>query len=72
VRPILHIPKTVGKVQGMVMCRFPGKTLSPASVDFVAQKGATTAADRRLLAERFPEFRTTTVREGLGYLGRAR
>lgn len=72
-RPILHIPKPVGKVQGAVMQYFPGRPLTPAAVDFVAQEGAVTDADRALLAERFPEFRTTPAREGLGsYLGRGR
>jgi NADH dehydrogenase len=64
-RPILHIPKPVGRLQGAVMYHFPGRPLSPEAVDFVAQEGAVTDAERRLLAERFPEFRTTPVREGL-------
>jgi NADH dehydrogenase len=67
-RPILHIPKTVGKVQGAIMQRLPGRPLSPAAVDFVSQAGAATEADRRLLAERFPDFRTTPLRRGLSYL----
>jgi hypothetical protein len=70
IRPILHIPKPVGRLQGAVMYRFPGRPLSSGAVDFVAQEGAVTEADRRLLAERFPEFRATPVREGLqSYLG---
>jgi uncharacterized protein YbjT (DUF2867 family) len=68
-RPILRIPKKIGKVQGAVMQRFPGRPLSPDAVDFVAQEGAVSEADRRLLAERFPEFRTTPLSEGLRYLG---
>ncbi len=38
-RPILHIPKTVGKVQGAVMQHFPGRPLSPDAVDFVRPGG---------------------------------
>ena len=71
-RPILHIPKPLGKVQGAIMYRFPGRMLSPAAVDFVAAAGAVTDEDRGLLAERFPEFRATPVREGLeSYLTRS-
>lgn len=71
-RPILHIPKPLGKVQGAVMQFLPGRPLTPAAVDFVAQGGAVTEADRAFLAERFPEFRGTGLREGLGsYLAAA-
>ncbi len=70
-RPILHIPKPVGKIQGALMQYLPGRPLTPDAVDFVSQGGAVTDADRQLLAERFPEFRTTPVREGLeSYLRR--
>jgi nucleoside-diphosphate-sugar epimerase len=70
-RPILHIPKPVGKVQGALMQYLPGRPLTPDAVDFVSQAGAATDADRLLLAERFPEFRATPLREGLeSYLGR--
>lgn len=65
-RPILHIPKPVGKVQGALMQHLPGRPLSPGAVDFVSQGRAVTDADRAPLAERFPEFRTTGLREGLG------
>ena len=42
-----------------------------AAVDFVSQGGAMSAEQRRLLAERFREFRVTTLREGLrSYLWR--
>ncbi len=72
-RPILHIPKKVGRLQGALMQHFPGRPLTPDAVDFVSQEGAATDADRKLLAERFPEFQVTPVREGLGsYLGPAR
>jgi nucleoside-diphosphate-sugar epimerase len=64
-RPILHIPKTVGKIQGAIMYRFPGRPLSPAAVDFVAADGAVTDLDRQLLADWFPDFRATPIREGL-------
>jgi NADH dehydrogenase len=70
-RPILHIPISVGRFQGALMQHFPGRPLTPDAVEFVAQAGAVTAADRELLAERFPEFRTTPAREGLeSYLRR--
>lgn len=65
-RPILHIPKAMGRIQGAMMQHLPGHPLSPDAVDFVAQAGAATEADRALLAERFPGFRATPVREGLG------
>jgi nucleoside-diphosphate-sugar epimerase len=65
VRAVLHIPKSVGKVQGAVMQFLPGRPLSPAAVDFVAAPAAATDADRQWLAEEFPEFKPTTVREGL-------
>ena len=48
----------------------PGRPLTPDAVDFVAQKGGVSDEDRALLAERFPEFRTTPVRRALAeYLG---
>jgi nucleoside-diphosphate-sugar epimerase len=69
-RPILRIPKPVGTLQGALMQHLPGRPLTPDAVDFVSQAGALTAGDRRLLAERFPEFRATPVDEGLrSYLG---
>jgi nucleoside-diphosphate-sugar epimerase len=70
-RPILRIPKRLGKVQGALLQRFPGRPLTPDAVDFVSQGGAVTAADRQFLAERFPGFKATPVRAGLeSYLGR--
>jgi nucleoside-diphosphate-sugar epimerase len=70
-RPILHIPKPVGKIQATLMQYLPGRPLTPDAVDFVSQGGTATEADRRLLAERFPEFQPTPLRDGLGsYLGR--
>ncbi len=66
VRPILHIPKPIGKIQGAIMYRFPGRPLSPAAVDFVAADGAVTDIEWQWLAEKFPEFRATPPREGLG------
>jgi nucleoside-diphosphate-sugar epimerase len=70
-RSILHIPKKIGKLQGALLQHLPGRPLTPDAVDFVSQGGAATATDRRLLAERFPEFRPTPLRQGLGsYLGR--
>ncbi len=71
-RPILRIPKSIGKVQGALMQHFPGRPLSPGAVDFVSQGGAVSEEERRLVAERFPEFLTIPLREGLGsYLGRS-
>ena len=64
-RSILHIPMWAGKIQGTLMQRLPGRPLTPDAVDFVSQGGAATDADRRLLAQRFPEFQTTPVEEGL-------
>ncbi len=64
-RAILHIPKSVGKVQGGVMQFLPGRPLTPAAVDFVAMPGAATDVDRQLLKERFPEFATTPLKAGL-------
>jgi NADH dehydrogenase len=64
-RPILRIPKPVGKIQGALAQHLPGRPLTPDAVEFVSQGGAVTAADRGLLAVRFPEFRTTPLREGL-------
>lgn len=68
-RPILRIPKPLGKLQGAMLQRLPGRPLSPAAVDFVSQGGAVTDDDRRLLRERFASFQPTPVIEGLaGYL----
>jgi len=67
-RPILRIPKPLGKVQGAVMQYLPGRPLTPDAVDFVAQVGAVTEADRALLSERVPEFRPTGLKDGLRYL----
>ncbi len=64
-RVVLHIPKPVGKVQGAVMRYLPGRPLTPDAVDFVAQPGAVSDADRRLVAERFPDLRATPLKEGL-------
>ncbi len=67
-RPILRIPKPVGKLQAGVMQYLPGRPLTPDAVDFVSQAGALTHDDRRLLRERLPEFQPTAVEEGLRYL----
>ena len=70
-RPILKIPQSVGRLQGALLQHVPGRPLTPAAVDFVSQGGAMSAEQRRLLAERFQEFRVTTLREGLSsYLRR--
>jgi nucleoside-diphosphate-sugar epimerase len=64
-RPILRIPKPVGRLQGAVMQHLPGRPLTPGAVDFVSQAGALSEEDRRLLRERLPEFQATPVKEGL-------
>jgi NADH dehydrogenase len=64
-RAILHIPKPVGRIQGALMQFLPGRPLTPAAVDFVSAAAAATDEDRALIAERFPEFRATPLREGL-------
>ena len=70
-RPILHIPRRIGKIQGALMQHFPGRPLSPDAVDFVSQAGAATDADRALLAELFPEFEATPLTAALqSYLRR--
>ncbi len=64
-RSIIHIPIPIGKVQGAVLQFLPGRPLTPAAVDFVAAAGAASDVDRRWLAERFPEFKPTPLKEGL-------
>ncbi len=64
-RPVLPIPKPLGKVQGALMQHLPGRPLTPDAVDFVSQAGAVTDADRDHLAKHFPAFETTPLREGL-------
>ena len=64
-RPILHIPIRLGKLQGALMQHMPGRPLTPDAVDFVSQGGAATDGDRQLLAERFPDFQATPLREAL-------
>lgn len=71
-RPILHIPVLLGRSQARLLQMLPWRPLTPDAVDFVAQEGAATSAERRLLSERFPGFETTTLRQGLAsYLGRS-
>lgn len=71
-RPILHIPKPVGRAMGTIAQRLPGRPLTPDAVDFISQGGAVTDADRAFLAERVPSFQPTPLQEGLAtYLGRA-
>lgn len=68
-RPLLHIPKPVGKVQGALMQFLPGRPLTPAAVDFVSQGGV---ADLSVLRERFPDFQTAPLRPSLESYLRAR
>jgi len=70
-RPVLHIPRRIGRLQGSLLQHLPGRPLTPDAVDFVSQGGAVTDQDRALLAERFPEFRPVALRQGLSYLARA-
>jgi NADH dehydrogenase len=68
-RPILHIPKPVGRLQGAMMQFLPGRPLTPMAVDFTSQGGV---ADPGPLGERFPDFQTTRLRAALeGYLAPA-
>lgn len=69
-RPLLHVPKSLGKVAAALVQYLPGRPLTPDAVEFVSQGGAMTEAEHKLLAERFPEFRLTPLREGLSYLAR--
>lgn len=70
-RPILHIPVPLARLQAELLQLLPWRPLTPDAVDFVAREGAATAADRRLLAQRFPGFATTPLEEGLAsYMGR--
>ena len=71
-RGILHIPKPVGRVQGAVMQFLPGRPLTPAAVDFVSAAAAATGPERALIAQRFPEFKPTPLREGFESYGRPR
>jgi nucleoside-diphosphate-sugar epimerase len=64
-RPIVHIPKPLGKVQGGLMQFLPGRPLTPAAVDFVAAPAAATDIDRQWLSETFPEFRPTPLKQSL-------
>lgn len=69
-RGLLHIPKPLGKLQGALLQHLPGRPLTPGAVDFISQEGAATEADRALIAERFPGFTTTPIKEALdSYLG---
>lgn len=64
-RPILRIPKPIGKAQAALMQHLPGRPLTPDAVDFVSQGGALSDDERCLLAQRFPDFETTPVAKGL-------
>ncbi|MCZ7662568.1 MAG: NAD(P)H-binding protein [Thermoleophilia bacterium] len=61
-RPLLHIPKPIGKMQGAIMQFLPGRPLTPMAVDFVSQPGV---ADLTVLHERFPDFQTVRLRPSL-------
>ncbi len=66
-RPILHVPKLLGKIPAAVLQFLPSRPLSPGAVDFTSQGGV---ADPGPILARFPDFKTTPTREALaGYLG---
>ncbi|MCX8033262.1 MAG: SDR family NAD(P)-dependent oxidoreductase [Thermoleophilia bacterium] len=67
-RPLLHIPASLGKLAGSMVQYLPGRPLTPAAVEFMLQGGAVTSDDRKLLAERYPEFTPTRLEDGLHYL----
>ncbi len=64
-RPILRIPRSIGRAQAALAQHLPGRPLTPDAVDFVSQGGALSEDERRLLVERFPAFETTPVVKGL-------
>lgn len=70
-RPILHVPVPLGRLSAGVAQHLPWRPLTPDAVDFVAQAGAVTDDDRRMLSGRLPDFVTTSLHEGLAsYLGK--
>jgi NADH dehydrogenase len=70
-RPVLRIPRALGRSAAALLQYLPGRPLTPGAVDFVSQGGAVTESDRRLVTERFPGYVTTPLRDGLAsYLAR--
>jgi uncharacterized protein YbjT (DUF2867 family) len=68
-RLVLGLPVRLGRLLASWLQHLPSRPLTPGAVDFVAQEGAISQDDRRLLRERYPDFATTPLREGLaGYL----
>jgi uncharacterized protein YbjT (DUF2867 family) len=66
-RPILHVPKTLGKIPAFGLQYLPGRPLSPGAVDFSSQGGV---ADLTILRERLPDFTLTPMRTALRtYMG---
>lgn len=61
-RPLLHVPKPVGRVQGALMQFLPGRPLTPMAVDFSSQGGV---ADPEPIGRLFPDFRPVPLRDGL-------
>lgn len=61
-RPLLHVPKPVGRVQGALMQFLPGRPLTPMAVDFSSQGGV---ADPEPLRRLFPDFEPVRLRDGL-------
>jgi NADH dehydrogenase len=66
-RPILHVPKVLGKIPAFALQYLPGRPLSPGAVDFTAQGGV---ADPAVLQERLPDLALTPLRTALRtYMG---
>jgi len=61
-RPLLHVPKPVGHVQGALMQFLPGRPLTPMAVDFSSQGGV---ADPTALRGLFPDFEPMRLRDAL-------
>jgi uncharacterized protein YbjT (DUF2867 family) len=61
-RPLLHVPKPAGHVQGAIMQFLPGRPLTPMAVDFSSQGGV---ADPEPLRKLFPDFEPARLRDAL-------
>lgn len=69
-RPLLHVPRPLGKLQAGLLQHLPGRPLTPGAVDFVSQEGAVTEDDRALIAGRVPGWQPTHLKEALeSYMG---
>jgi nucleoside-diphosphate-sugar epimerase len=61
-RPILHIPKRLGKSQAFFLQFLPGRPLTPGAVEFSSMGGV---ADLSTLRRLLPGFEPTPMRAGL-------